>query len=61
MSDFAVTFDKRRKGIGKKLIESIIELVKKIEGVEQIQLYVNSGNTGAIPFYENLNELPQSG
>lgn len=54
MSDFAVASDKRGKGFDKKLVESIIELVKKIEGVEQIQLYVNSENTGAIAFYEKL-------
>jgi ribosomal protein S18 acetylase RimI-like enzyme len=54
MSDFAVAFDQRRKGVGKKLVEGVIEIVKKMQGVEQIQLFVNSYNVGAIAFYEKL-------
>lgn len=54
MSDFAVSPTQRRKGVGKKLVEGIIETVKNMEGVEQIQFFVNSDNIGAIAFYDKF-------
>lgn len=43
----------RQKGIGKKLIETIINSFKE-EGITNIQLYTFSNNTDAIKFYEKI-------
>jgi ribosomal protein S18 acetylase RimI-like enzyme len=54
MSDFAVAKESRRKGVGKKLVSEVINIVKQMPNVEQIQLFVNSDNTGAINFYDKF-------
>jgi hypothetical protein len=35
MSDFAVALEARRKGVGSELVKGIVEIVKKMQGVEQ--------------------------
>lgn len=54
MSDFAVANDARRKSVGKRLVKEIVEIVRNMAGVEQIQLFVNSDNINAIAFYDKF-------
>jgi ribosomal protein S18 acetylase RimI-like enzyme len=44
----------QRKGIGRKLLESIIEWAKKTDVIEKLQLSVRSANTPAISFYKKM-------
>jgi len=52
LSDFCVAKAERGKGLGQELMNFTVETVKKVPGVESIQLYVNSENPTAINFYE---------
>ncbi len=52
--DVCVSKDARRKAVGTRLINFIIEKAKTVPYIEQIQLRVNSRNPGAISFYEKL-------
>jgi ribosomal protein S18 acetylase RimI-like enzyme len=52
--DVCVAKDVRRKNVGNRLLNYMIQKARAIGYVEQINLMVNSGNTGAISFYEKL-------
>lgn len=52
--DVNVSKVERRKGIGAKLIKFIIEKAKAVGYIENIYLFVNSENPGALSFYEKL-------
>ncbi len=52
--DICISKEARRKSVGTKLINFIIEKVKTAPYIEQIQLRVNSRNSGAISFYEKI-------
>ena len=49
-----VATEYRRKGIGKKLLEKIIELAKKIPNVKKISLDVNPEQVSAIELYKSI-------
>lgn len=44
----------QRKGIGAKLLQEIIQLAKKSEIIEKIQLNVRASNLGAISLYKKM-------
>jgi RimJ/RimL family protein N-acetyltransferase len=44
----------QNKGVGYKLLTSLIERAKRIEGLEQIELYVSSNAHAAIHLYKKL-------
>ncbi len=46
--------DYREKGIGGQLLESCIEKIKRIEGVEKINLTVSSPSIGALKLYQKM-------
>jgi ribosomal protein S18 acetylase RimI-like enzyme len=52
--DVCVSPSARRKAVGSKLIKFMIEKMKTVKGMEQIQLRVTSRNKGAIAFYERI-------
>ena len=53
IEDIVVDKDNRKKGIGKKLYQYVLETAKK-ENVDAIELNVWSFNEGAIKFYDSL-------
>lgn len=47
----------RSQGVGRRLMEKAIELANQIDGLEQINLSVVTGNQGAKKLYESLGFL----
>jgi ribosomal protein S18 acetylase RimI-like enzyme len=49
-----VTPSKRGKGIGKRLLEELVERAKKLNGLEQLHLTVVAKNEAAVQLYRSL-------
>jgi ribosomal protein S18 acetylase RimI-like enzyme len=49
-----VTPSERGKGIGKRLLEELIERAKRLNGLEQLHLTVVSNNDAAVQLYRSL-------
>jgi ribosomal protein S18 acetylase RimI-like enzyme len=43
----------RGRGLGRLLLGSVLERLRRIEGVEQVQLAVTAGNEPALKLYES--------
>jgi len=53
-----VTPEKRGAGVGKKILQTLLDRSRSIEGVEQILLSVTSTQTAAIRLYRSLGFEP---
>jgi ribosomal protein S18 acetylase RimI-like enzyme len=49
-----VTPSERGKGIGKRLLQELIERAKRLNGLEQLQLTVVANNEAAVQLYSSL-------
>jgi ribosomal protein S18 acetylase RimI-like enzyme len=65
LSDFCVAVSEREKGVGSRLMKYLIDRIKMASEVEEVQLFVNSGNSPATNLYEKFGfkkvaTLPES-
>ena len=60
IASIAVDPKERRKGIGKDMIEHLINLLKSKPGIKGIVLHVRQSNQSAIALYRKLKFIPEA-